>query len=542
MYFILAYLRKSFFFLSVLFTCITGSICSGQQLNLPLNNDWNWVFQKNLQKVSNPAFTSIRPYNSVQLSQTYNYDSLIFTKYSEGWLKRKFTKESFIVVDTQNFKLAIDPLLNLEIGKDMEDSTGEKFYKNTRGLLVRGNIGNNFSFESSFYENQAKFPAYITNYIFVSDNVVPGQGRAKSFKKTVYDFAMASGYISYSPIKQLNLQAGHGKHFIGNGYRSLLLSDNSFNYPYLKAQLTFSKFSYTALYSSLMILKGGGIRTSPFLEPFFRKKTATFHYLSWKPIKRIEVSLFEATIWDVPITTEPKIQLNSLNPLLFSSLIQNGLDTKNNVLLGADFSVKVCNYLMVYGQFMADNIDLKKTTSFNNKTGYQAGFRLFDLLKIKNLNVQGEFNTIRPYAYAHRKPFQSYTHYNQPLAHTLGANFKEVLGFINYRYKRIFVQGRYSLAEIGTDSSESHWGQNIFLPDHLAEYTATSTINQTGQGLKAKISHQDFYLSYILNPVTRLNMVVGISNRIQKIQGQNSATQYFYLGLRTSFTNIYYDF
>ena len=40
--------------------------------------------------------------------------------------------------------------------------------------------------------------------------------------------------VSYTPNKVLNIQFGHGKNFIGDGYRSLFLSDVSSPYPFLK--------------------------------------------------------------------------------------------------------------------------------------------------------------------------------------------------------------------------------------------------------------------------------------------------------------------
>ena len=64
---------------------------------------------------------------------------------------------------------------------------------------------------------------------------------------------MASGYISFMPHRAVNLQFGTGKHFIGEGYRSLLLSDNSFNYPYLRATSRWfkDKVQYTNIFASL---------------------------------------------------------------------------------------------------------------------------------------------------------------------------------------------------------------------------------------------------------------------------------------------------
>ena len=56
-------------------------------------------------------------------------------------------------------------------------------------------------------------------------------------------------YVSYRSDKFFSVQFGHGKHFIGDGYRSLFLSDNSFNYPYLMIQTDLGKIQYTNLYA-----------------------------------------------------------------------------------------------------------------------------------------------------------------------------------------------------------------------------------------------------------------------------------------------------
>ena len=122
-----------------------------------------------------------------------------------------------------------------------------KTYTNTRGYIIEGDLGQKISFFSSFRENQAVFPSYIHEYV-LSNKVVPGQGYAREFKDTGFDYAMASGYFGIKPAKNFVVQFGHGKHFIGDGYRSLLLSDNAFNYPFLRIQTSFWKMQYTNLY------------------------------------------------------------------------------------------------------------------------------------------------------------------------------------------------------------------------------------------------------------------------------------------------------
>ena len=54
---------------------------------------------------------------------------------------------------------------------------------------------------------------------------------------------------------------------------------------------------------------------------------------------------------------------------------------------------------------------------------YKAGFKYIDAFKIKNLDLQGELNYVRPFTYSHFDSVANYSHYNQPLAHPLGREF-----------------------------------------------------------------------------------------------------------------------
>ena len=239
---------------SFLASCFLFLISYSQQNNLPLNREFslNREIFRSLIKSRTDTFKSekITKLDFYLVDSSSCFKSIIFSSPQNKKLeansffkkiKNKLIKENLIIFsDTADkFHLTIDPLFNVEYGEDLEDSS-KSFYKNTRGLLIRGDIGTKFSFESSFLENQATFVKYIHDF---NDTflVVPGQGRWKRFKKDGYDFAMSSGYISYSPSKHFNFQVGTGKHFVGDGYRSLLLSDNAFNYPYARITSTFGK-------------------------------------------------------------------------------------------------------------------------------------------------------------------------------------------------------------------------------------------------------------------------------------------------------------
>ena len=105
---------------------------------------------------------------------------------------------------------------------------------------------------------------YLENYVWSQDEgeidfVLPGQGisRVSSWDRTTrdLDYAMANGHVSCQQVNILISQFGHGKHFIGDGYRSMLLSDNAFNYPYLKITTDVWKVRYVNLFSSYQDLR-----------------------------------------------------------------------------------------------------------------------------------------------------------------------------------------------------------------------------------------------------------------------------------------------
>ncbi len=541
------------------------------QQNLPLNREWGLKIEKELSVVKtkelfvhtnnyaegwrdtisleNNTITSFRP-----ILQPISHPKKNKT---EKLIIRKIKKESlFIVQDTTDkFYMTIDPLFNFEFGKDLADATGEKVYKNTRGFIVRASIGKNLAFETSFYENQATYVQYLDDYINSTNDlfpqtanyqydVIPGQGRAKKFKNNGYDYAMASGYVSYSPFKILNIQVGHGKHFVGDGYRSLLLSDNTFNYPFARITTTYKNFQYTNLFASFMNLTNGGVKTPPNVERLFQKKTASFQMLSMNLFKRLQIGLFQGMIWEAADTmNRQSLEFNTFNPIIGVNSAVYGLHNKNNVLVGATLKLKITNSISLYGQYMLDDLATKSgIANIRKKYGYQIGLKYFDLFTIKNLHLQLEYNNVRPYAYAAENTFQSYTHYNQALAHPLGANFYEAIGIINYRYRDFFIQAKGNYAVKGNDSLNYNFGGNVFKSDNTFPSNQQLENIQTTQGLKTTIIYQDIHVGYLVNPSTNFNIVVGLSNRSEITEGVNKQTQFVYFGVRTSFANFYYDF
>jgi hypothetical protein len=279
----------------------------------------------------------------------------------------------------------------------------------------------------------------------------------------------------------------------------------------------------------MQVIKNGRFVFNPLSEPIFTKKAYTFQYLSYRPLKRLELGLFQAVMWSAQQTGNANFDFNIINPLIFSHLAQYNLNESNNVMLGANINVKITSSINLYGQLMADDIK-------NKQTGFQGGVKYFDVAKINNLYMQVEYNRVGAYSYAFNDAFQSFSHYNQPIAHPLGANFNELVGIANYRWKDIFITGKINLISYGQDVKDFYAG-NTVITDYLP-----SDVQQNTMQYKANTSIIDAKLGYVINRASNLNVSVGAMLRNNQTSTGSLQTNYVYLSVGTSVINKYYDF
>lgn len=510
-----------------------------QQLELSLNNQLNNKFEKYFQHPDNNVQTSFKPL----ISSFIRYDSLVTEEniYQKHYIRksllgRKIKQESLIEVKKEDFYLSIDPLFNFSLMKDLADTSlradTTNFYINTRGLLVQGTINEKFSFESSFYENQAFFPEYIHSYVRIY-RIVPGQGRVKDFKRGGFDYAMASGYFSYTPYNtekfKWNIRAGHGKNFVGEGYRSLLLSDNAFNYPYVKSTIEYAMFQYVNTFAVLQSLER--TRISTITENLFFRKKASFHYLGINPHKRLHIGFFEGIMWQMQDTIsvkpfEPRFAL----PVIFANTLMFGLNDEHNAIIGTNLKFKLHKKITLYSQLVSDDFA-------RSRFAYQAGVKSFEL--IKNLFIQAEYNNVKPFTYSHAIPLQGYNHYNQSLTHPLGANFNELLFRTGYSFKDLFIQFRYSVANIDKDNQGGNFGNDIFKSNFSASQNdlfARPTTN--------KLTIKELRAGYIINRKTNMQISGSVFIRTENATPiapiHNSLI--YTVSLSTNLANFYYDF
>lgn len=472
---------------------------------------------------------------------TQLYNSEITKKRS--WIHRKLFNEHLFEFREPDFNVFVDFLPDWSLGKSNQ---GKTTWLNTRGVRVQANIGKNFYFESSFYENQGVFPVYLDSFVN-RRRVLPGQGMIKGDdvigKK--YDYAYVNAFLSYTPSKYLNLTLGYGTNSFGDGYRSMILSDIGFSYPYLRVTGTLGSFQYTSMWAQFMETQTKSVWQS-YDGIGYPKKWGVFHFLDWNVNKKLTIGLFDAVVWGDVDTSGNKrgFDWSYLNPIIFLRPAEYAVGSSDNAILGMNIKYKLLPKTTAYGQFVLDEFKFKEFFSKNgwwaNKWAAQIGFRSFDLFKVNKLDLQGEFNVSRPYTYSFRNNLANYAHYNQSLAHPLGANFKEVLAILSFPYKRWLFRGQLNYSQYGTDANPAlNWGGDIFKPYSTREKNYGNTI---GQGLKTNLFYGQGTIAFVLNPKYNLRLEASAALRNEKNDLRTNREFIFNFGLRSTFRQFYYDF
>lgn len=162
--------------------------------------------------------------------------------------------------------------------------------------------------------------------------------------------------------------------------------------------------------------------------------------------------------------------------------------------------------------------------------------------------MQGEVNIVRPYTYAHRTKYTSYSHYNQAIAHPVGANFYEFIGIVRYQpLKRLSLTGKLIFLKSGADSTATgiqkgnNYGGNI-----LKSYQNVPTFNPYGNDLAQGIGTNTKYISLTASYQLKHNLFIDLMQVIRKSDSEwdvkDLNTSYTALSLRWNIAPRFHEF
>lgn len=460
-----------------------------------------------LQRLDSALFTPVDRYN-LYLAKVNNLEWV-----PEPWenyaskkpiLKNFYrTPGTLFEVHSPDFFLAVNPVVQYTLSKEQDND--QRLFLNTRGFTLRGRIASKIGFAAYVTDNQERDPSYVQGFT-AARNAVPGEGFYKAFKATGgVDYFDARGYITFNATKFIDIAFGYDKNFIGAGYRSLFLSDFSAPTVFLKLNTRIWRFQYQNLF---MELNSANRLNADKLQP---KKYAAMHHLDLQATRWLNVGLFEGIVFG----RTDHFEFGYLNPVIFYRSIEQANGSFDNSVAGLDFKANLAHHFQLYGQLLLDEFKLSEIKAGNgwwgNKFGWQLGAKYIDAFNIKNLDLQVEANRVRPFTYSHNDSVANYTHYNQPLAHPLGANFQEVLGTIRYQpLRKLTLLAKAMYYFQGRDTGLVSYGSNIFLPNQIpdpANVIANSIPHRTaeygysvGSGQRTKVALASLLLSYQLRP------------------------------------------
>lgn len=503
------------------------------QISLILNNEY-------LDDIILNNYGLLKAYTDNYIIDKLNY------KESKGFLKLFYKNQtSLFEINKDDLYLKVNPMINFSMGRDFDNR--QLLFQNTRGVEINGMISNRLYFYSNLEETQRNFLKHINNRID-RDKAIPGQALYKSYSSSVfndlkgYDFMNAKAYFEFRLIPKISVSLGHGNFFIGNGIRSLLLSDYGQNYYFMKFDTKVWKLHYQNIFAELSSVSHEEIGTDKIVP----KKYLAAHYLNLKHKNVFEAGLYEAVIYH----RNDRLELQYFNPVILYRTVEHFIGSPDNVLIGLNWKYNLLKRFSYYGQLMLDEFNFgiikKDLTWWGNKYGFQSGLKYIDVGGIDHLDLQIEYNIVRPYTYSHSDSL-SYSHYNQPLAHPLGSNFKEFTGILSYRpFSKLFLKMSYLNSIHGDDFDKYSYGGNILKSYNLRPLDAEGKMIEygykIGSGIKRNILQYKLECSYMFFHNYFLDIDIGYRSENTDNNSHDFNEMYVLGGLRINISKCDLDY
>jgi hypothetical protein len=421
------------------------------------------------------------------------------------------------------------------------DIVGGIELNNSIDPLLKGGIGVGFDLSTPKFVLTAKaLPYYSQTGVFgdsLHSKYKMDFGTNRSLANDV--FYNAELLVGFHANKFFTLIGGYGKNFFGEGYRSLLLSDNIGAHPFFKIETSFSSVKYVNLYS---FWKNNSV--DPFDQSQDVSKFNSTHYVSWNVTKDFNLSIFETVIFQNKDTLVNRgFDFNYINPIVLFRPVEYGLGSSDNVLMGMNMSYKINDHHNVYAQFVLDEFLLSEikyqSKWWANKYGWQVGYKS-DAFFRDSLYFQVEFNGVRPFTYSHLSSNHSYGHMNAAAAHPIGANFMELLQITSFSFSKHRITNKITFASYGTDPADTvSYGTDIF-----KSYTLrTGNFDQLlFQGIRTNVLNETFIYEFELFPEIDMFLLAQYNWKMVNTAISTNHFHSFSIGIRSRIWNSYNDY
>lgn len=392
-------------------------------------------------------------------------------------------------------------------------------YKTGLGLGLRGQFNKKWDFHLMAVQGISTFDSIFAPKAYVATD---------NGTKQLYTDIRSR--ISYTPNHIFNFQIGLDNNFIGQGSRSLFLSDYGKPYPFGLIRANFWRLEYSILYQFMREKKINS----------WDNKFMSSHHISFNATKWLHFGIFESVIFQPTDTNLVRgFDAEYLNPVIFYRPQEYSLGSSDNVLLGIELSADWKTHTF-YSQFILDEFYLDELRKRNgwwaNKFGGQLGVKGRFKIGKEHFFYRTEYNFVRPYTFSHTSDKLNYGNQGSSITHPYGANFMEILGELKWENKqwttKLFVN--YFLK--GNDKDGYSYGGNIYQPYTLRPYEYGHFI---GQGIQQNGLNAILSASYKITKHGNLQLFIENHFRYS-IPGEN--TFILVSGIRSMLWNDYRNY
>ncbi len=482
---------------------------------LPINNDFNYFIEEAASNSVN-FHSEIRPFNVSEIkidsskTKTINYKSF-----------------------EENRKTSLIPIF----ASDYSNSTKNDFGSSISAGASLKAITKRWYLQVNLAENLTRYPSYMNEKID-SNKIIPHWGRYSAKFDNYYIYSAFTGILVYTPRNYISMAVGYDKNFIGDGYRSMLLSDNSAPYPFAKLTVNAWRIKYFAMLASFSDVNTSGKGIA------LNQKYGIFHFFSINISKRLTLGFYENIIWRNSDSADYRgIEIAYLNPVIYYRPLEASINSPDNAAIGSSGKLRLWKKTFIYGQFFLDDLLVKEFFAnhgwWGNKYGIQAGLKSFDAFGIQDFYTQLEYNFARPYTYSHESSLSNMGNLYQPLTHPLGANFYELIQILRYGKDRWWLKLKASEALYGDDDASHVYGKNIYKSYNLRN---SNFGNKTGQGVKTYLTNVETSFNYILVPKWNMNLQAGYKLYSLRNNQTSILNNYIFIGLSTLLYNNETDY
>jgi hypothetical protein len=517
---------KVFRLLTLLGLLVAGQKAQAQDADIPLNHDlYHYVDRLDIKGLTDTTvLTFFKPYGRHYLSALFERtDVNRMGGIESAWHSRMrvLADDQFASQETfqglwgtfmtnhrdlyhlrkPGFELYLNPVVHFAGGMDFNDYP-DAFRNqlplsiNTRGLSIRGSVMNKVGFFSEVTENLTRFPQFVYNQ-FLETDLLYGEGFVKTFgEESGLDYLGTRAYLTWSPWKFLRIKTGKDRAFWGNGYQSVSLSDHAADYLFVTLTARVWKLEYVSHFTQMIdFLPGKADHMGA-----FPRKYGVFHQLNYQPTRNLSLGFFESVIYNPIGPLGPRgLELQYFNPIIFFRGIEQYVGSPDNALLGIQAKYNFLERFQLYGQLVLDDFNFgqrDQTGLWQNKFAWQVGAKYIDAFNISTLDLQFEYNRVRPYTYQHFNLSTNFTHYGQALGHPAGANLYDWHALLRYHpFPAWNFQFSWSQLLQGRDENGINYGGQIMQSDVLR---AGDTEQFVGQGASWRVGQAYFRASYQL--------------------------------------------